>query len=160
MVLTGVTDGDFAGTGTHMGGTDFVAIKLTAAGIEEWTWQVSIETELDCWLPPPQKTNHYNNIHHQENLFMLSLNPEYPSAPWLDAPLEPACLLLEFSCPSAEPFVQGKYAKLSPSITRCHYHPSNRTGQISTTNSPEWLQASMAHLSFLPAPPSAVGQKI
>ncbi len=41
VVLTGTTNGDFAGAGAHMGGLDFVAIKLTATGVEEWTWQVS-----------------------------------------------------------------------------------------------------------------------
>ncbi len=40
VVLVGTTSGDFAGAGAHMGGFDFAAIKLTAAGVEEWRWQV------------------------------------------------------------------------------------------------------------------------
>ncbi len=40
VVLTGQTNGDFAGAGSNVGGLDFVAIKLTAAGVEEWRWQV------------------------------------------------------------------------------------------------------------------------
>jgi len=41
VVLAGKTSGDFAGAGTHEEGYDFMAVKLTAAGLEEWRWQVS-----------------------------------------------------------------------------------------------------------------------
>lgn len=39
VILGGDTDG--AWVGTNAGGTDFVAVKLSANGIEEWRWQVS-----------------------------------------------------------------------------------------------------------------------
>jgi len=47
VVLTGITSGDFAGAGTDMGGSDFAAIKLTSAGVEEWRWQVSKRTTTE-----------------------------------------------------------------------------------------------------------------
>ena len=41
MVLAGQTDGDFTGTNSYEGATDFAVVKLTADGETEWTWQVT-----------------------------------------------------------------------------------------------------------------------
>ncbi len=78
VVLTGTTNGDFAGAGAHMGGeTDFVAIKLTATGVEEWTWQVSerlTQQNVAVTTATARRPG-------------LSLGPKCRDASWLEAQL-------------------------------------------------------------------------
>lgn len=38
VILSGYTEGDWAGT--NAGDWDFVAMKFSAEGIKQWTWQV------------------------------------------------------------------------------------------------------------------------
>lgn len=38
VVLVGGTEGDYAGE--NAGGKDFVVVKLTSAGVVDWSWQV------------------------------------------------------------------------------------------------------------------------
>lgn len=54
-MITGSVSGDFAGVGANNGGLDFVAIKLTAAGVEEWTWQVRKRLIINFLLPQQQQ---------------------------------------------------------------------------------------------------------
>lgn len=39
VVLVGYTEGDYASS--NEGGYDFVVVKLTAAGVIDWIWQVT-----------------------------------------------------------------------------------------------------------------------
>lgn len=41
VVLAGHTTGEIAGTIPNAGGIDFAVVKLTAAGVLEWAWQVT-----------------------------------------------------------------------------------------------------------------------